>query len=84
MSHLSISVVGTAMQDERVQRFSNRLWLLRIELGLQSAFQAAERMPRIRVFLANHIDGQLVVLIESHARRLSPPAVHEIVSRRSS
>jgi hypothetical protein len=62
------------MQNERVHRLSNRLWSPRIELRLQTAFQAAERMPRIRVFLANHIDRQLVVLNESHARRLSLPA----------
>lgn len=35
------------MQDERVQGFSDRLWLLRIEVGLETAFEATERMSRI-------------------------------------
>ena len=72
MNRCSIPIVGTAMQDERVQGFSDRLWLLRIELRLKTAFEAAERVSRIRVFLPNHIDRQLVVLNESHVRSLSP------------
>lgn len=72
MNTCSTSVVGTTVQDERVQRLSNRFGLLRIEFGLKTAFKAAQHMSGIRVFLANHIVGQLVVLNESHVRSLSP------------
>lgn len=61
------------MQGEHVEGLADRFPLPRIELRLQTAFKAAQRMPRVRVFLANHFDRQLVVLNESHARRLSPP-----------
>ena len=59
------------MQDECVQWFSDRLWPLRIEFRLETAFETAQRVFGVRVFLADHIDRQLVVLNESHVRSLS-------------
>ena len=60
------------MQDKRIERLPDSFWLLRIEVGLKAAFETAERVPRIRILLADHIVGQLVIFHESHARSLSP------------
>ena len=67
----SISVIGTTMQDKRIERLSDSFWLLRIEVGLKAAFETAERVPGVRVLIADHIVGQLVIFHESHARSLS-------------
>ncbi len=58
------------MHRKHIQGSANRPWLLRIERELKAAFQAAERMLRLRVFLADHIDRQLVIRDELHSRRL--------------
>jgi hypothetical protein len=67
----SISGIGTVMQDERIERLSNRPRRLWIKCRLEATFETAERMPGIRVLLADHIVGQLVIFHESHARSLS-------------
>jgi hypothetical protein len=68
----SISIIGTAVQDKRIERLSNSFWLLRIEIGLKAAFETAESVSGVRILLTDHIVGQLVIFHESHARSLSP------------
>jgi hypothetical protein len=68
----SISIIGTAVQDKRIERLSNSFWLLRIEIGLKTAFETAESVSGVRILLTDHIVGQLVIFHESHARSLSP------------
>ena len=69
--------VSTLMQREHIERPANRLRILWVECVFQAAFEAAERMTRIRVFFADYICGQLFVLDELHTRSLSrtPQAV---------
>jgi site-specific DNA-cytosine methylase len=43
----SISIVGTAVQDKRIERLSDGFWLLQIEIGLKAAFGTAERVPGV-------------------------------------
>jgi hypothetical protein len=43
----SISIVGTAVQDRRIERLSDGFWLLQIEIELKAAFETAERVPGI-------------------------------------
>jgi hypothetical protein len=76
VTHRSISVVTTGLQDEHVQRFSDRSRLSRIELSFQAPVEAAEGISRNRVFPRSRIHGQMVVLYESHVRRPLPPAVY--------
>lgn len=59
------------MHREHIERLADRPRLLGIEFMLESAFQAAERMSRIRVLHADHIYGKLFVLNELHTRSLS-------------
>ena len=41
---------------------------MRCELRFKAAVQATERVARFRVFLADHISGQFVILNKSHTR----------------
>lgn len=59
------------MRREQIERRADRTRLSRVERKLKAAFEAAERMFRVRVFLADHIYGQLVIFDELHARSLS-------------
>lgn len=61
----------TPVNRKQIQRSSDRIRLTWIERGLKPAFETAECVPRLRVFLANHIKGQLVIFDELHARSLS-------------
>jgi DNA (cytosine-5)-methyltransferase 1 len=65
LSFLSLCAI---VHRKHTEGFANRFWLPRIKRELKAALQAAERMLRLRVFLANQIDRQLVVLNELHAR----------------
>jgi hypothetical protein len=67
----SLFAARAGMHRERIEGFANRTRLLRIERKLKTAFEAAERMFRVRVFLADYIKRQFVVLNDLHARILS-------------
>lgn len=58
------------MHEERMERPANGVRLSRIEGRFKAAFETAERVPRLRVFLADDIERQLLILNELHAQRL--------------
>jgi hypothetical protein len=62
---------GAVVHCQQIERLSYRMRLLRIERILEAAFEAAERVLRLRVFLADHILRQLVIHDERHTRSLS-------------
>jgi hypothetical protein len=57
--------------QEHVERSTDGVWLLRVERVLKAAFETAQRVFRLRVFLADHIERQLVILDELHTRSLT-------------
>jgi hypothetical protein len=70
LSFLSLCAI---VHRKHIEGSANRSWLPRIKRELKAAFQAAERMLRPRVFLADHIGRQLVIRDELHSRRLPQP-----------
>jgi hypothetical protein len=62
---------SAVVHSKQIKWLADRAWLTRVEWRLKTAFEAAQGMLRLRVFFADHIKRQLVVLDELHARSLS-------------
>ena len=60
------------MHHQNIERFANGVRQMRCELRFKAAAQATKRVARFRVFLADYIRGQLVILNESHMRIGAP------------
>ncbi len=67
----SAFALGAVMHCKHTKWLANRVLLPRIKWRLKTAFQAAQRVLHFRVFFADYIQRQLVILDELHARRLS-------------
>ncbi len=67
----SFFTLRTVVHGEHIQRSADGPRLLWIERELKTAFETTERMLRIRVLLADHIDRQFFIFDELHTRSLS-------------
>ena len=69
--NLLLFLFRATVREQQAEWLADRSGIAWIEARLESALGAAERVLRLRVFLANHIHRQLVVFNHPHARRLS-------------
>lgn len=74
----SFFALSAVVHREHIERSADRPRLLWIERKLKAAFETAECMLRLRVFLADHVVRQLVVLNELHARSV-PRTLQEVL-----
>ena len=58
------------VHDKQTEWSANRVPLSRVKRIFEAAFDTAQRMPRLRVFLAHYVERQLLILDEMHAQRL--------------
>ena len=63
--------LGAVVHSKQIKWLGDRARLPWIECRLKTTFQAAQRVLRFRVFFADHIRRQLVILNELHAGSLS-------------
>ena len=70
----SAFALGAVVHSKQIKWLADHVRLPWIERGLKTTLQAAQRVLRFRVFFADHVRRQLVVLNELHARSLSRSA----------
>jgi len=58
------------VHDKQTEWSANRVPLSRVKRIFEAAFDTAQRVPRLRVFLAQYVERQLLILDEMHAQRL--------------